>query len=55
MLNQPLADKIRPRTLGQIVGQDHLLGTGGILRSLFERRLAQSMQDWLLSYMETGS
>ena len=43
MLRQPLADKIRPRSLDEVVGQEHLLGPDGILRSLFERRLTQSM------------
>ncbi|MDY3678219.1 MAG: replication-associated recombination protein A [Actinomyces urogenitalis] len=43
MLHQPLADKIRPRSLDEVVGQEHLLGPDGILRSLFERRLTQSM------------
>ncbi len=31
---QPLADRIRPRTLDQIMGQKHLVGEGGILRKL---------------------
>jgi putative ATPase len=25
----PLADRLRPRTLGEVVGQDHLLGEAG--------------------------
>ena len=28
---QPLADKLRPQVLAEVVGQDHLLGTGGAL------------------------
>ncbi|HKE04779.1 MAG TPA: hypothetical protein VKE91_12010, partial [Blastocatellia bacterium] len=32
----PLADRMRPRTLDEFVGQDHLLGPGRILRRLIE-------------------
>ena len=28
----PLADRIRPQTLDEMVGQQHLLGTDGLLR-----------------------
>ena len=34
MLNQPLADRIRPSTLDEIVGQRHLVGENGIVRKL---------------------
>ena len=34
MAQQPLADKIRPRTLDEVAGQKHLVGAGGILRRL---------------------
>ncbi len=33
---QPLADKIRPKTLGDVVGQQHLLGKTGLLRRVIE-------------------
>ncbi|MDD6308409.1 MAG: replication-associated recombination protein A [Clostridia bacterium] len=33
---QPLADKIRPTTLHDIVGQTHLLGEGKVLRNLLD-------------------
>ena len=33
---QPLADFIRPTTLDDVVGQDHILGPGAILRRLIE-------------------
>lgn len=33
---KPLADKIRPRTLDDIVGQSHILGEGKILRRIIE-------------------
>jgi putative ATPase len=43
---RPLADKLRPRRLAEVVGQDHLLGpTGAIGRMVAARRLA-SMILW---------
>lgn len=43
---RPLADRLRPRTLSEVVGQDHLLGpTGPIGRMLAHKRLA-SMILW---------
>src|SRR6266481_417552 len=32
----PLADRMRPRTLGEFVGQEHLVGQGRVLRRLIE-------------------
>src|SRR2546425_635810 len=32
----PLADRMRPRTLGDFVGQEHLVGEGRVLRRLIE-------------------
>jgi len=32
----PLADRMRPRSLGEFVGQSHLVGEGRILRRLLE-------------------
>ena len=32
----PLADKIRPKTLDEVVGQEHILGKGCILRRIIE-------------------
>ena len=34
LAGQPLADKLRPKTLDEIVGQDHLLGPDGPLRRM---------------------
>jgi putative ATPase len=34
--NRPLADRMRPRTLDEIVGQDHILGPGKLLRRAVE-------------------
>lgn len=33
---RPLADEIRPKTLDEVVGQEHLLGEGGILRRIIK-------------------
>ena len=35
-LEQPLADRIRPETLDDVVGQKHLLGPGGLLRRFID-------------------
>jgi len=42
----PLADRIRPRSLDEIVGQDHLLGPGRVLRSAIETGRLHSMILW---------
>ena len=34
--SQPLAARLRPRTLDEFVGQTHLLGEGKVLRRLIE-------------------
>ena len=36
MQNQPLADRLRPKTLDDMVGQRHLIGEHGILRRLLD-------------------
>lgn len=33
---QPLADEIRPRTLDEVVGQEHILGEGCVLRRIID-------------------
>lgn len=33
---QPLADRIRPNSLGDVVGQSHILGENGLLRRIIE-------------------
>ncbi len=35
-MNRPLADRIRPTTLDEVVGQKHILGQGQILRNIIE-------------------
>jgi putative ATPase len=42
----PLAERLRPRTLDDIVGQSHLLGPGKPLRVAFESRKPHSMILW---------
>ena len=42
----PLAERLRPRTLDDVVGQSHLLGAGKPLRLAFESGKAHSMILW---------
>jgi putative ATPase len=42
----PLADRIRPRTLDEVVGQQHLIGPGKVLRRALEAGQIHSMILW---------
>jgi putative ATPase len=42
----PLAERMRPRILDEIVGQDHILGAGHLLRRAIERDEVPSMVLW---------
>jgi putative ATPase len=42
----PLADRMRPRTLDEVVGQEHLLGPDRVLRRALERGDLHSMILW---------
>ena len=42
----PLASRLRPETLGEYVGQQHLLGEGKVLRRLIDQDLVASMIFW---------
>ena len=42
----PLADRIRPRTLDEVVGQQHLIGPGKVLRRALEAGQLHSMILW---------
>ncbi|MFW2343237.1 replication-associated recombination protein A [Brevundimonas sp.] len=42
----PLADRLRPTTLDQVLGQDHLLGEGGPIRRMVEGGRLGSMILW---------
>lgn len=44
--NQPLAARMRPRTLDEYVGQEHLIGEGKVLRNLIEQDKISSMIFW---------
>src|SRR5581483_4803140 len=44
--SRPLADRIRPRTLDEFVGQEHLVGPGKPLRTLIERDDTGSLIFW---------
>jgi putative ATPase len=43
---QPLAEALRPKTLAEVIGQQHLLGEGKPLRLAFEAGKAHSMILW---------
>ena len=42
----PLADRMRPRTLDEVVGQEHLIGPGKVLRRALEDGALHSMILW---------
>ena len=42
----PLADRLRPRTLDEVVGQDHLLGPDGVLTRMLARGSLASLILW---------
>lgn len=42
----PVAERLRPQTLAEYVGQEHLLGKGKILRRLIESDQISSMIFW---------
>ena len=44
--HQPLAERLRPKTLGEVVGQQHLLGEGMPLRIAFESGQPHSCILW---------
>ena len=43
---RPLADRLRPTELGEVVGQDHLLGSDGALARLLDTRTLGSLIFW---------
>ncbi|MCR4404363.1 MAG: replication-associated recombination protein A [Candidatus Acetothermia bacterium] len=42
----PLAERMRPRTLDEFVGQEHLVGPGKVLQTLIERHEIRSLVLW---------
>lgn len=45
--NAPLADRIRPRTIDEFIGQDNLIGPDTPLRKSIEKKEIQSMIFWV--------
>src|SRR5450432_2826975 len=45
-MTSPLAERLRPTTLDELVGQQHLTGKGSILRSSIEQGKVPSMILW---------
>lgn len=43
---QPLAERMRPETLDQVIGQKHLLESGQIIRQIIERKQPTSLILW---------
>lgn len=47
MLNaRPLADILRPKTLDEVVGQEHLVGKSGVIRKMLASKFLPSMIFW---------
>lgn len=44
--SRPLADRLRPRTLAEVVGQEHLTGEGGVLSRMLATGSLGSMVFW---------
>lgn len=45
-MDTPLADRMRPKTLNEFVGQEHLLGIGKPIRRMIENKKVISMVFW---------
>ncbi len=43
---RPLADRLRPKTLAEVIGQDHLLGAGGPIGRMLAAKRLSSMILW---------
>lgn len=43
---QPLAERLRPKTLDEYIGQKHLVGEGGVIRNMIETGKIQSIILW---------
>src|SRR3954463_4530586 len=46
MDSRPLAEKLRPEALSDIVGQAHLVGAGKIIQQIIERKQPTSLILW---------
>lgn len=45
-MNQPLAERLRPKTLDDYIGQEHLVGKGAVLRNMIEKGNISSLILW---------
>ena len=45
---QPLAERLRPKTLDEYIGQKHLVGPGAILRKMIDAGRISSLILWAL-------
>jgi len=45
-MQKPLAERMRPKTIDQIIGQEHLLGNGKSLRQIIDKGKLHSMIFW---------
>lgn len=45
-MNAPLAERLRPRTLDDYIGQTHLVGPGGVVRNMIESSRISSFILW---------
>ena len=45
-MSSPLASRLRPETLDDYVGQEHLVGKGKVLRQMIEKDMISSMIFW---------
>ena len=46
MHNSPLADRLRPQTFGDFIGQEHILASGKMLRRMIETDIIPSLILW---------
>ena len=44
--NAPLAERLRPRSLDEYIGQTHLVGPGGVVRTMIEQGSVASFILW---------
>ncbi len=45
-MHQPLAEKLRPTSLDQVIGQEHLVASGKIIRQIIENKQPTSLILW---------
>lgn len=46
LLTKPLAERMRPEQLDQVIGQEHVVGAGKIIRQIVERKQPTSLIFW---------